>query len=43
MESFLLRHNSLATVLEAGNVSDAYEGAKPLKEELLDLLRSLER
>ena len=33
---------SLATVLQAGNVSEAYEGASQLKEELLGLLRTLE-
>jgi hypothetical protein len=43
MESFLLRYDSLTTVLEAGNVSEAYEGASRLKEDLLRLLRSLEK
>ena len=42
MESFLLRYDSLTNVLQAGNVSEAYEGASQLKEELLGLLRTLE-
>jgi hypothetical protein len=39
--SFSLRHESLRTMLEAGNVSEAHDGARQLKDELLGFLRSL--
>ncbi len=42
LASFSLRHGSLLTILEAGNVSEAYNGARQLKDELLDFLRRLE-